>query len=73
MNTGERVTEKGEPFDFFLFHGLQDLDNTSFARNDVDAVEHLTVLAATNLPNDFIILLVAGRGSGVLHGGTNET
>jgi hypothetical protein len=45
--------------DLLLFDGLEDLDDTLGGINDIDAFENLRVFAAANLPNDFVLFLIA--------------
>ena len=47
--------------DLLLLHGLQDLDDTPLLVVDVDALEHLTVLATADLANDLVVLLVPAQ------------
>ena len=47
--------------DLLLLDGLEDLDHTALVLLDVDTLEHFTVLAPSNLTNNFIIILAATR------------
>ena len=47
--------------DLFLLDRLQDLDNTSFVIIDIYSFKNLTVLPSTNLPHNFIIILITRK------------
>ncbi len=47
------------PHYLLLLHRLQNLDDAFLIIVHIDALKHFAVLAATNFPNDFIVVLVS--------------
>lgn len=53
----EAVTKRAA--DLLLLDRLQNFDYALLVVNDVDSLEHLTVLATPNLADDLIVVLIA--------------
>lgn len=62
---GEVLQDLDLALDLLLLDGLEDLDDTLLVIDDVDALEHLGVLAAANLAHDLIVFEYAPTCCGV--------